>query len=366
MLRLEQIRLTQFKNHPDTEYAFHTRVVGIAGPNGVGKTNLLDAIHTLCFSRSYFTRNDQSLVRHGATGFRLDGRFQKNDQLHEVEMIWRESGKKEIRVDQDPLPKLADLLGRYPVVMIAPDDAELIQGDSKLRRQFLDSLICQLDPAYLTSLTRYNRVLAQRQALLREWGEQGPSPARTELLNVLDEQWAEGVRQLVPGRQKWIGEWQTRVWEHYERIAGKSDKVSMEYVSNLGAGDPLELIRSNRIRDLAAQRNTVGPHRDDLLFLLSTFPFKQVASQGQRKTMLFALKLAACNLLEDNLGVAPLLLLDDVFEKLDADRIGSLLRWVADQTHSQVFISDTDPQRLQLQLGSLCKNWQLLQIADRS
>jgi len=366
MLRLEQIRLTQFKNHPDTDYSFHARVVGITGPNGVGKTNLLDAIHTLCFARSYFTRNDQTMVRHGENGFRLDGRFLKENQLEEVEMIWRETGKKEVRVNKDPLPRRVDLLGRYPVVMIAPDDAELIQGDSKLRRQFLDALICQLDSNYLSSLSRFNKILAQRQVLLREWGAQGSSPARTDLLNVLDEQFAEEVQQLVPARQKWITELQIRVLEQYERIAGITDKISMRYAMNLEPDDSLELIRSNRARDLAAERNTVGPHRDELVFSLNTYPFKLVASQGQRKTLLFALKLAACQMLEQKLILPPLLLLDDIFEKLDAGRTCSLLRWLADQTESQVFISDTDPHRLASQLGSMCSDWQLIQIPDQS
>ena len=366
MLRLEQIRLTQFKNHPDTGYTFGARVVGIAGPNGVGKTNLLDAIHTLCFTRSYFTRQDQLLSRHGAVGFRLEGRFQKLTQSLDVALICREAGKKEVRLDGDLLPRLADQLGRFPVVMIAPDDAELVQGDSKVRRQFLDALICQLDPAYLNTLTAYNKILAQRQALLREWSEQGPAPTRTALLDVLDSQWVDAVQRLVPARQTWTLALQQQVVRLYQQFAGHRDDVSLEYLSDLGSADPIEQIRSNRSRDLAAQRNTIGPHRDDLLFLFGPHPFKQVASQGQRKTLLFALKLATCQLLEEKLGVPPLLLLDDVFEKLDGERTHALLDWVANQTDAQVFITDTDPMRLQSHLGPLHPAWQLLEIGNRS
>lgn len=366
MLRLEQVRLTQFKNHPDSEHWFRSRVVGITGPNGAGKTNLLDAIHTLCFTRSYFTRNDQLLVRHGESGVRLEGRFLKLDRTYEVQMILRESGKKEIRLDGDLLPRLADQLGRFPVVMIAPDDAELIQGDSKDRRQFLDALICQLDPAYLNSLSVYNKLLTQRQALLRELQEQGSSPTRTELLEVLDSQWAAAVHQLLPARNKWTARLEKQVLIHYARIAGSTDDLSMQYQADLVSNDPLVELRAHRNRDIAAGRTTRGPHRDELLFLLGDHPFKGVASQGQRKTLLFSLKLAARQLLEEETGLPPLLLLDDVFEKLDSQRTASLLQWVAGHTTSQVFITDTDPVRLKAQLDPLYPDWQLLPVDNRS
>lgn len=365
MYRIEQIRLTQFKNHPDTSYSFHSRVVGITGQNGVGKTNLLDAIHTLCFSRGYFSRTDQTLIRHGDLGFRIDGILQKSEHTHEVSILLRETGKKEIRLDGDLLPRLADHLGRFPVVMIAPDDAELIQGESRARRQFLDALISQLTPAYLPALARYNKILQQRQALLQEIAEQGSSPTRLSTLDVLDDQWTNMTNILVPERRKWSIELQERMLQQYQRIAGTSDRVSMTYLTELDGSDVLSKIRTNRSRDLAAQRNTIGPHRDDLLFLLGDHPFKQVASQGQRKTLLFAIKLAERSLLEDTIGIAPVLLLDDVFEKLDPARILALMQWVTHDTLSQVFITDTDAQRLRDQLDPLGTPYELLEIKAR-
>jgi len=362
MLRIEQIRLTQFKNHPDTHYTFEARVVGITGPNGVGKTNLLDALHTLCFSRGYFSRTDQHLVRHGEMGFRIDGRIRRQEQLHTVGLILRETGKKEIWLDGDALPRITDHVGRFPVVMIAPDDAEWILGESRIRRQFLDALISQLDPSYLLALTKYNRILQQRQALLREIGERGQNPERSDLLDVLDQQWAEGAAAIWPAREKWTRILETLVAEQYRSIAGESDAVRIEYQTDGSGLSPLERIRSARTRDLAAQRNTIGPHRDDLLFLLGAHPFRQVASQGQRKTLLFALKLAERFLLEKELGLAPILLLDDVFEKLDPGRMRALLEWVAHQTVSQVFITDTDAHRLRDQLDPMKIQWQSLEI----
>ena len=362
MLRLKQIRLTQFKNHPDTTYDLDARVVGITGSNGVGKTNLLDALYALCFSRGYFSRSDQTLVKHGNSGFRIDGTFQRLDQLHQVGLILRETGKKEVWLDGDPLPRIADHLGRFPVVMIAPDDAELITGDSKPRRLFLDALISQLRPGYMTALSKYNRVLQQRQALLRECAEVGLSAARTSLLDVLDEQWAELAGVIVEARLHWCALLNQQMIQQHRSIAGTTDQVQMFFQHDLAEGDPLSMIRKQRSKDIAAQRNTLGPHRDDLLFTLDQHPFKQVASQGQRKTLLFSLKLAERALLEENLGIPPLLLLDDVFEKLDPDRIRSLLSEVVTQTTSQIFITDTDSKRLNEQLNPLPVDWKGLGI----
>ena len=362
MLRLDQLQLTQFKNHPDRRYDFTERIVGITGMNGVGKTNLLDAIHALCFTRGYFSRQDQSLVRHGETGFRLDGQIKRNEVSHSVQLILRETGKKEIWLDGDLLPRMADHLGRYPVVMIAPDDAELIQGESRSRRQFLDALLSQLVPGYLSNLVRFNRLLQQRQALLREIAENGSTPAQFEVLDVLDEQWADTIRVLMPARIRWSVVLNEKVIDHYQRIAGSSEKIRVFHQSDLLEDDPLPRIKAQRGRDLAAQRNTVGPHRDDLLFQLGEFPFKAIASQGQRKTLLFALKLAERSLLEEELKLPPLLLLDDVFEKLDPNRMQALLSWVASQTRSQVFITDTDPSRLNDHLNQLETPWQSLAL----
>jgi len=362
MLRLEQLQLTQFKNHPDTRYDFTERIVGITGLNGVGKTNLLDAIHALCFTRGYFSRQDQSLVRHGQAGFRLDGRLRRNNESHSIQLILRETGKKEIWLDGDLLPRMADHLGRYPVVMIAPDDAELIQGESRSRRQFLDALLSQLVPTYLPNLVRFNRLLQQRQALLRDLAENGNTTAQLAVLDVLDEQWVATMRMLIPERIRWSAVLNEKVNEHYQRIAGTKENIRLTYQSDLLDVDPLQRIQAQRARDLAAQRNTVGPHRDDLLFHLGEHPFKTEASQGQRKTLLFALKLAERSLLEDELKLPPFLLLDDVFEKLDPTRMQALLSWVANQTRSQVFITDTDPIRLNDQLTNLGTSWQSLTL----
>lgn len=362
MLRLTQIRLTQFKNHPNVPYDLDARVVGICGPNGVGKTNLLDAVYALCFSRGYFSRSDQTLVKHGNFGFRIDGTFQRNDQLQEVALILRETGKKEVWLDGDTLSRIADHLGRFPVVMIAPDDAELITGDSKPRRLFLDALISQLHPGYLSALSKYNRVLQQRQALLRECAELGLSVARSALLDVLDEQWASLASLIVEARSHWCESLNQRMVQQYRSIAGSADVIQMVLEQDLKQEDPLVRIQKNRSRDIAAQRNTIGPHRDDLLFTLGDHPFKQVASQGQRKTLLFSLKLAERSLLEEKLGLSPILLLDDVFEKLDPSRIRSLLSGVVADTASQVFITDTDPNRLEEQIEPLSVQWKRLTI----
>jgi DNA replication and repair protein RecF len=367
MLRLQHISLVQFKNYSNRSFDFTERIVGICGNNGVGKTNLLDAIHYLCFTKSYFSRMDANNVQHGNTGFRIEGKLELNNNpdpsataQERAVCILRETGRKEFLVNDASYDKFSHHIGRYPCVVIAPDDAELITGDSKERRTFLDALLSQLDTEYLQQLILYKKVLEQRNSLLKTFAETGEK--NNELLDVLDEQLINPGNFVFNKRKEFVVAFLPLVKHLYQEISQKNEDVNLYYESELLQASIAELLKANRTKDSFAQRTTSGIHRDDLDIQLGNQAFKSIASQGQRKSLLFALKLAEMEVLKKEKGFAPLLLLDDVFEKLDESRIGNLLKKVCVENEGQVFITDTNEERLRQHLDQLTVNYQLITL----
>lgn len=351
MLNLHHISLLQFKNYSNNSFDFEHRINGICGSNGVGKTNLLDAIHYLCFTKSYFTRLDANCVRQGTQGFRIEGHFTLSDKEEKAVCILRENGKKDFSINDQPYDKFSQHIGRYPCVVIAPDDAALITGDSRERRSFLDALLCQADADYLQQLIVFKKVLEQRNSLLKSFAE--PGQKNFALLDVLDEQLIKPGDFLFEKRKDFLVGFLPTVKHLYTTVAGKTDDVSLLYESELLTASMEELLKANRQRDCLAQRTTSGIHRDDIDIQCGNQLFKNIASQGQRKSLLFALKLAEMNVLKEKKGFAPILLLDDVFEKLDEERISNLLRKVCTENDGQVFITDTNEERLVAHLREL-------------
>ena len=360
MLRLQQITLVQFKNYSNRSFDFKERIIGICGNNGVGKTNLLDAIHYLCFTKSYFTRLDANNVQHGNTGFRIEAGFLLNNKKEKAVCILRETGKKEFWINDGIYEKFSLHIGHYPCVVIEPDDAELITGDSKERRAFLDALLSQLDAEYLRHLITYKKVLEQRNSLLKSFAETGNK--NYSLLDVLDEQLLKPGTYIFNKRKEFLISFLPEVKHLYNDISKKLEDVNLFYESELLLASFEELFKLNRNKDCLAQRTTSGIHRDDLDIKLGQQEFKSIASQGQRKSLLFALKLAEMEVLRKEKGFAPLLLLDDVFEKLDEDRIGNLLNKVCVENDGQVFITDTNEERLKEHLDNLTAKYQLIKL----
>lgn len=371
MLRLQHISVVQFKNYSNRSFAFGERIIGICGNNGAGKTNLLDAIHYLCFTRSYFSRLDGVNIQHGNTGFRVEGDFVLQDnpdpsiiaQDYRVEKavcILRETGRKEFLVNDAAYDKFSHHIGRYPCVVIAPDDAELITGGSEERRKFLDALLSQLDADYLQHLITYTKVLQQRNSLLKSFAETGTK--NDNLLDVLDEQLIPPAEYIFNKRKEFSVTFLPLVKQFYAGIAGKPEDIDLYYESELLHSSPSGLLRSARQKDIFAQRTTSGIHKDDLDLQLGEQAFKSIASQGQRKSLLFAMKLAEMEVLRKEKGFAPLLLLDDVFEKLDESRISNLLNKVCVENDGQVFITDTNEERLRSHLETLSVKYQLITL----
>lgn len=327
------------------------RIVAICGNNGAGKTNLLDAIHYLCFTKSYFTRSDANTVQQGKAGFRIEGNFLLRDAPEKAVCILRETGKKEFSVNEQAYEKFSQHIGRYPCVVIAPDDAILITGGSEERRKFLDALLSQLDPAYLQHLIIYTRLLQQRNALLRSFAETGVR--NFSLLDVLDEQLMQPGEYIFQKRSAFMVAFLPAVKHLYLDIAQQQEDINLVYESELLQNSFGELLQANRQKDCLTQRTTSGIHRDDIEITLGSQLFRNIASQGQRKSLLFALKLAELEVLKKEKGFAPLLLLDDIFEKLDESRTANLLQKVCIENDGQVFITDTNRDRLTQHLDRL-------------
>jgi DNA replication and repair protein RecF len=335
--------------------------VGICGKNGLGKTNLLDAIHYLCFTRSYFSRQDVLNTRHGCNGFRLEGHFAINGKEEKAVCILRENGKKEFALNDQTYSRFSQHIGHFPCVVIAPDDVQLIIGTSEERRKFLDMLLSQLDAQYLQSLIAYTKILQQRNSFLRAYNDSYGS-RDLSVLDILDEQLAKEGNVLFQKRRDFLLHFLPMVKTLYHEIARQFEPVSLVYESELMQVDFSALLQQVRQKDLVVQRTSGGIHRDDLLFQLGAHPFKSIASQGQRKSLLFSLKLAEMEVLKREKRLAPILLLDDVFEKLDEERINNLLERVCQENEGQVFITDTNCERLEKGLGNVQLPFQLLQL----
>lgn len=344
MLRLQNISLLQFKNYPQRKFQFHHRLVGICGRNGVGKTNLLDAIYYLCFTKSYFQKSDGANVLQGAMGFRLEGNITLDENSQKLVCILRENGKKEFYLNEEAYSKMADHVGKIPAVIITPDDVHIITDGSEERRRFLDALLSQIDHPYLVHLMDYVRILTQRNSSLKLMAES--RQFNDALLDVYDAQLIKHADYIFQKRKNLLEELIPRIVDTYQSIAGAEEPLQITYDSQLLRQSYPELLRQTREKDKIVQRTTAGIHKDELEIKLDEQPFKAMASQGQRKSLLFALKLSEFDTLCEEKGFAPLLLLDDVFEKLDEQRMHNLLERVCLQNDGQVFITDTHCDRI--------------------
>lgn len=343
MLQLNAISLIQFKNYHHRRFNFDQKIISITGNNGVGKTNLLDAIYYLCFAKSYFNTQESLNILHDHEGFRLEGDFLKNEKPESIHCTYKR-GKKEIILNGTPYHRFSRHLGHFPAVIVTPDDAILIGGGSEQRRRFLDTLLTQIDITYLDDLIAYQKILQQRNSLLKN-----TAPYRSPdqgLLSVFDTQLSLHGTRIFERRNTFLPSLVDKVKSFYRQISGTEEKAGLSYHSSLLETPFDELLQRNHQRDIQLQRTTDGIHRDDLPFLLNGYPMKQTASQGQRKNFLFALKLAQYDILRSYKNFPPLLLLDDLFEKLDHTRITQLISLISGPEFGQVFITDTEESRL--------------------
>jgi DNA replication and repair protein RecF len=359
LFKINHINLTQFRNAHSAAFSFENRITAICGLNGTGKTNLLDAVYYLCFTKSYFNKTDSSAVEKGSNGFGLHGSFSLSSNIIPVSIILRESGKKELLVDQEPITPFSSHIGKFPVVFIAPDDVILITGASEERRKFIDTLLCQLDQDYLLQLIRYNKFLQDRNKYLKNVAG---SVVDTILLDSFDEQLVQSGIFLLKKRTAFLEGFIQSVVDSFAFISTEKEKPSLLYMPSTSVAEYQSAMLKARQKDILLQRTSVGVHRDDIDIVMNEMPFKQAASQGQKKSMLFALKLASFNALKLHFGYEPILLLDDIFEKLDQERLSRLLDWVCIQNNGQVILTDTHHERVNDALSDISLPFQLINL----
>jgi len=340
---LEHLKLVHFKNHAQAEFSFSPKLNALVGANGSGKTSVLDAVHVLCMTRSYFQSSDAHCIQFDAPFFVVQGDFRGEGGTVPVYCGLQRGEKKVFKADDASYPRISEHLGRFPVVMISPDDHELLHGGSEPRRKFMDAVIAQSDRGYLDALQSYQRALKQRNALLKYFAANRNFQA--DMLELYDLQLAEYAPVVVAARQRFAAQFAPMLQEAYRAISGGAEEVALRYDSVLIDRSMADVLAERLPKDRVLQFTSAGPHREDLEFTLHGHPLQRVGSQGQQKSFLIALKLAAFSVLHQTLGRKPILLLDDVFDKLDAQRVEGLIRMVNDQRFGQIFVSDTHPER---------------------
>lgn len=342
---LKQLSLINFKNYSEFEAKFSEKINCFVGNNGVGKTNLLDAIHYLSFCKSFFNSVDSQNIKHNEGFFVLQGTFDKLGELSEVYCGLKRHHKKVFKKNKKEYDRLSEHLGQFPLVMISPSDTELVNGSSEFRRKFVDSIISQYDKAYLDNLISYNHVLKQRNALLKQFYESRAFDSVT--LEIMDEQLIIYGRPILEKRIEFLKAFIPLFNHYYQYISDSQEEISLHYENSLEERDFKTALLTTLARDRALHYTTVGPHKDDLDFRIDGFPLKRFASQGQQKSYLLALKLAQFEFIKEQKNTKPLLLLDDVYDKLDEKRFTKLLEMVSSDKFGQVFITDTHADRIE-------------------
>jgi len=351
LYKIDNISLVSFRNYLQDNFSFPRAVTALCGNNGAGKTNLLDAIYYLCFTKSYFGKTDAQNVTQGKAGFRINGQFSLKDQTYNIVAVVRENGKKEFGVNNELYNRFAAHIGKFPCVMIAPDDIAIITEGSEDRRKFMDYTISQISSSYLQTLIDYNKLLQQRNSLLKQWAEN--NTIDESLMEIITGQLVSAGNAIFQSRKAFLDEFKPVAVGLYQFISGGREALDIRYQSHLFNGTFDQQLKATRSKDMVLQRTTCGIHKDDLEFRMNNEMFKSIASQGQRKSLLFALKLAEFEILFRHNLFPPILLLDDIFEKLDEHRMKQLLFKVGVENKGQVFITDTHCSRLEEALNTL-------------
>ena len=339
---LQSIRLFNFRNHTDSRFEFSERVNCIMGENGSGKTNLLDAVYFLSLTKSSIQKQDALSITHDETLMVIDGDFVKGEKKENITISLQAGQKKNVLANKKNYDRLSDHIGKYPVVLIAPDDTDMIRDASDTRRKLFDGIMAQFDAEYLSLYQQYNRLLDQRNSLLKQFAEREYFDQK--MLDTYSEPLVRIGIDIAGKRRLFMELFLPLVKNHYETISGEKEVAGILYESEV-QGDFEAVFKKNQKRDLSAQRTTKGVHKDDFVFELDGQPIKKFGSQGQRKSFVLAVKLAQFELLESHHGKKPILLLDDIFDKLDDHRIGKLIEKIDDETFGQIFISDARPER---------------------
>jgi DNA replication and repair protein RecF len=343
---LKQLKFTNFKNHSEADLSFSPRINCFIGKNGAGKTNVLDAIYYLSFCKSYFNSIDSQNIQHDTDFFAIHGDYvRQQNAMDKVHCLLKRNQHKQFKLNEKKYERLSDHIGLIPLVMISPYDRDLINNGSEVRRKYMDGVISQFDHAYLNDLIDYNKALSQRNALLKHFAE-GRYFDETSL-EIWDMKLVKLGHAIVQKRRDFITNFVPIFQTYFKLISGGNERVELKYKSALCEGDMRLLLKENLARDRALRYTSVGAHKDDLEFTIDTFPIKKYGSQGQQKSYVIAIKLAQFEFMRKLKKYKPILLLDDIFDKLDTQRVEQLIRLVSEENFGQVFITDTQRDRVE-------------------
>ena len=338
---LEKIVISDFRNIELQELEFSPNVNCISGNNGEGKTNLLDAIYYLSMTKSAFALSDKFNFRHGTEEFSLSGLYRMENGLSSRFSVKMTSkGEKKMKRDEKQYGKVSEHIGVLPVVMVSPSDISMVSESGEERRRFVNAVLSQMDREYMTALQQYNRLLLQRNKMLKE------QDVDRGLLEVIDMRMSAFAEPVFQARKKFVEELTPIVQEYYKTLSGDSEQVSIEYDSELSKASLEQILSASYDKDRVLKYTGAGIQRDDFLFKMNGHPIRRYGSQGQQKSFLVSLKFAQYELMKKNYGFAPILLLDDVFDKLDMSRISNLLEMVASNDFGQIFITDSNKVRM--------------------
>lgn len=360
---LKNLSLVNFKNYDEAAISFTDGANAFTGNNGAGKTNLLDAIHYLSLCKSYFNPIDSQQIKQDRDLFMIQGTFEKNEADEMITCGIRKNQKKQFKRNKKEYLRLADHIGLFPLVMISPNDTSLILEGSEERRKFIDNVISQTDSNYLDELIIYNKNLQNRNALLKQIAETGKYDPT--LLEIFDAQLIQAGNKIFTKRKAFMAAFIQIFNNHYHYLTEEAEVVALVYESQLFEDSFENLINKSKEKDRILQRTNVGIHKDELVFQISGMPLKKFGSQGQQKSFLIALKLAKYSFLYQEKGFKPLLLLDDIFDKLDDLRITKLMKMVSEDDFGQLFITDTNAQRVKDIFKNIGVDLKLFQI-DKS
>lgn len=356
---LEELHIINYKNISQKDFTFKSKINCFVGENGRGKTNILDAIYYLAYGKSYFNPIALQNIKHNEDFFVVEGTFLKEKPEHIVCSL-KKGQKKTMKRNGKAYQKLSEHLGLIPLVIISPADQDLISEGSEIRRKFIDIVISQQDNVYLQDLINYQKIISQRNALLKHFSQTHSFDLDTLL--IYNEQLAPLAQSIFEKRKNFIEEFEPIFKDYHQKITGNKEEVTISYESHLHEKPLMEWFNDTLIKDRTIQYTSSGIHKDDLEFSIDGFPIKKFGSQGQQKSLLIALKLAQFDFLKKQSGILPILLFDDIFDKLDASRVQHIINLVNDERFGQLFITDTHQDRTELIVQSTQLDYEIFPI----
>ena len=357
---LKKLYLLNYKNIAENSFEFESKINAIVGKNGIGKTTILDAIYHLAVGKSYFNPLSTQNIKHGEEFFVIDGVFEKENRTEQIICSYKKAQKKILKRNGKIYEKFSEHIGLIPIVIISPSDTNLIIEGSETRRKFIDNVISTFDNSYLNTLINYQKTLQQRNALLKYFALNQVFDA--DNLSIYNEQLSEFGQQIFSKRKDFLEKFIPVFQELYKVISENAEKVTIEYESQLYDDNLETLLVQNLQKDRITQYSTCGIHKDDVLFNIAGFPVKKFGSQGQQKSFLIALKLAQFDFIKKHTKTLPILLFDDIFDKLDEFRVQQIVNMVNNDVFGQIFISDTHPERTENIIKQTHKSYKIFNI----